>query len=148
MIALKNYEQLGWTLINDHVNYSLAKNSLERSSPEVAINYLLKLLAQSESSHSQQRSYLGEFLRVFQQLDPENTKFLDEVIQKITIPLISAPVTHILHQQNLLASDQEVDRKNWESITNDLYAFVSKDKHDVQAELGSSSRCAVGGINN
>ena len=140
-----DYELLGWSLINDHVNNIRGQHSLDTNDYQNALNYLIKLLNKSESSYSTQRGYLSDFLRVFEKYSSIDSTFTNAMAQKIPLPLITFKTVQVLHQQ---LRESDADERSWDSMSAALYHFVSRDDQGLGAlgnpKSNASSRCAVG----
>ncbi|KAJ3312147.1 Trafficking protein particle complex 8 [Boothiomyces sp. JEL0838] len=67
MTSLDIYGDLGWSLISDHINFTIGKAAADNGEYHSAIDYFTKLLNKSRQSPSIQRAYLSEFLYLYQQ---------------------------------------------------------------------------------
>lgn len=67
-LALQVYMQQGWTLAEDHINFTMARQSFNLKQLSAAANSFRMLLTQpSSQSTSQQAAFFHEFIHIFQQ---------------------------------------------------------------------------------
>eukprot|EP00842_Homolaphlyctis_polyrhiza_P000472 jgi/Hompol1/1425/HPOL_001386-RA len=67
LTALEAYEDLNWSLINDHLHFALGRQTIHLGNITKALEHFIKLLHKSRQTASAQRGYLAEFLYVYQQ---------------------------------------------------------------------------------
>lgn len=59
------FDNRGWTLAEDHINFALGRHSFHLADLEGAIGYFIKLLKNSQQPPAQQVAYLREFLFIY-----------------------------------------------------------------------------------
>ncbi|KAJ1547903.1 Trafficking protein particle complex 8, partial [Nowakowskiella sp. JEL0078] len=161
--ALDTYGDGKWSLVNDHIHFSLGRLSFHVQDLSLAVEYFLKLLGTtSKQSPAQQSVFLKEFLHVYKINIPQNFETvgnLDSIRSITTLPLpllkdssVKASVLEILDNQQ--HSTNSSDEEQWEKMEADLVAEgysvsrgnvgkkVTKSLHNTRE--GNKTVCAVG----
>ncbi|KAI8903728.1 ER-golgi trafficking TRAPP I complex 85 kDa subunit-domain-containing protein [Gorgonomyces haynaldii] len=80
------YEDSQWTLIEDHLHFSLGKFQSQKGDLESGIDYFIRLLRKSRQAPHIQRQYLSEFLYLYQNYS--KTANVDHLSELLHIPVI------------------------------------------------------------
>ncbi|CAG8579158.1 12018_t:CDS:10 [Diversispora eburnea] len=67
LAASQVFENNSWSLVEDHINFVLGRQSYHLGDLPTAIKFFLKLLKASRQSQTQQSAYLKEFLYIYKQ---------------------------------------------------------------------------------
>ncbi|KAJ3220266.1 Trafficking protein particle complex 8 [Dinochytrium kinnereticum] len=78
-IALDLYKNKKWTLIEDHIQFSLGKLSAQLERPADAITHFASLLHSSQQPPHIQQAYINEFLSIYKSRRPMHVATEDEV---------------------------------------------------------------------
>ncbi|KAJ2997083.1 hypothetical protein HDV02_005897 [Globomyces sp. JEL0801] len=154
--ALSIYGDLGWTLISDHINFTLGKKAMTLGSLELAVDYFIKLLGKSRQSQAVHRAYLSEFLYLYQQfaivVEPE---VLTKKMGLLPIPQLKDSSIHISTQlvddgsvvpeeENLIWESMERDILNSFTVSSSKYVPKSMLNRGIEKSKSSGIECAVG----
>lgn len=135
--ALYVYNEKSWHLAEDHINFTLGRQSFNLRLLEDAQTFFRQLLEyESLQVPDQQASYLREFLFVFKQLSDMKPKEKSQVerLSVLPLPLIEQDLTRVIpcYQHGLLQSklrDRKVMNNTHESKDNFLnQVFTAKDE--------------------
>lgn len=69
-----SYERLGWSLIEDHINFTLGRLCAHLQELEHAVGFFVQLLGESQQPVARQQTFLHEFLYLVKTLLGEQGK--------------------------------------------------------------------------
>ncbi|KAJ3330649.1 Trafficking protein particle complex 8 [Blyttiomyces sp. JEL0837] len=151
-LANKLYEGSSWTLVEDHIHFSLGRQAFHLGNLEDAYNYFMQLLHSSSQSGSQQSAYLKEFCHIFTELERRASKEVLDRIPPVCIPLIDSSSIKVLlseNQSNQVTQEDEL----WETMekqllddgfNNTLSVSEKLTKAAKSARQDTTTVCAVG----
>lgn len=139
--ALQVYKGKGWSLAEDHINFTIGRQCLNLRQLENATSALQHLLTQeSHQPAAQQGSFLREYLFVFKQLSEQKRK---EGLEQTSLPQLPLPVTNKAAIRVLLTNPnrpQYSDKTAATSVTFDCILNQTEMKEWKQLELMALSR--------
>ncbi|RKO84142.1 ER-golgi trafficking TRAPP I complex 85 kDa subunit-domain-containing protein [Blyttiomyces helicus] len=156
--ALDVYNGRGWSLIEDHIHFTLGRQSFHLSDMEAAVDFFLKLLRAGRQPASQQSAYLKEFLYIYKQFATRAPA--DRLAKFATLPLPDLEHSTIRvsllegHQPSHVVSSDDA----WDSMETELfdegYSRTPAPLRKTYAGRGNAAAvgkggktaCAVGGI--
>ncbi|KAI8919197.1 ER-golgi trafficking TRAPP I complex 85 kDa subunit-domain-containing protein [Powellomyces hirtus] len=148
--ALEVYSDRDWALVEDHVHFTLGRQSFHLGEFEAAVRYFLKLLKASRQSQMQQSSYLREFLYLYKQYANKTTEENLEALPPVPIPYLnmSTVMVSLLEahsgQPKQVAGHDEI----WDTMETELFqeGFAKSGSRALSASLSSrgETSCAVG----
>jgi len=123
--ALKIYKDKNWTLIDDHINFTLGRQAFHLADLDKAVDYFLKLLHGSKQSANQQSAYMKEFLYIYRQYmehkNPENDKDIINLsipnVDDNSIKVLLFDVAENQREDNLVTDENQQDDE-WEVLDN------------------------------
>jgi len=153
--ALKIYKDKNWTLIDDHINFTLGRQAFHLADLDTAVDYFLKLLHGSKQSANQQNAYMREFLYIYKQyidhkkpIEDESDKHKD--IIKLSIPQVDDKSIKVLlfdvvenQREKNFVSDNIQQDDEWEALDK----IVSEDNlnHHLNNRFNNDQNtCTIG----
>ncbi|KAJ3221198.1 Trafficking protein particle complex 8 [Clydaea vesicula] len=127
--ALNVYETQGWTLVEDHINFSLSRQSIHMGDLVSGVNFLSKLMRSSRQSPKIQAEYLKDFYFIYGQLKSIGKKEDMEKLKPLNIPIFIDKSTIISLSRNALNSQSQNDERtkvndeHWELLESDLVEY-------------------------
>ncbi|KAJ3156284.1 Trafficking protein particle complex 8 [Geranomyces michiganensis] len=150
MSALEVYSERGWALVEDHVHFTLGRQSFHLGEFEAAVRYFLKLLKASRQSQAQQSSYLREFLYLYKQYASKSSEEALAALPPVPIPyinlatvLVSLLEAHSGQPKQVASSDETWDKMETELFQESYAKTGSKALSPTLANRGKTT-CAVG----
>jgi len=149
--ALRVYKDKNWTLIDDHINFTLGRQAFHLADLDAAVDYFLKLLHESKQSANQQNAYMKEFLYIYRQYlehkKPENTENNKEIIT-LSIPHIDDKSVKVFlfdvienqREDHLVTNNQHDDE--WEAL-DDLVSLENRN-HNFTSFDNNQNTCTIG----
>ncbi|KAI8855195.1 ER-golgi trafficking TRAPP I complex 85 kDa subunit-domain-containing protein [Chytridium lagenaria] len=150
--AFELYKDKKWTLIEDHIQYSLGKLSSNLEKPADAISYFSSLLHSSQQPAHIQQAYINEFLGVYKECALSGSgSALDDVLS-LPIPLIKESSIRVSLLESRRPIHVAVEDEVWDSMEKDLvdemFSNAGGPKPPPRAvknsKDGGKSICAVG----
>ncbi|KAI9205332.1 ER-golgi trafficking TRAPP I complex 85 kDa subunit-domain-containing protein [Polychytrium aggregatum] len=121
------YSKLSWSLIDDHISFTLGRQSFHLGDLESSVGFFLKLLKESRQTAEQQASNMSEFLYIYKQYSVRNSLTNVSQLPKLPIPVINDSQIYIssLDEQfnkssGAVSSSLVVEEEVWESMERDL----------------------------
>jgi hypothetical protein len=154
--ALKIYKDKNWTLIDDHINFTLGRQAFHLANLDIAVEYFLKLLHGSKQSANQQNAYMKEFLYIYEQYienkqqsaESENEK--NNNIVKLSIPQVDDKSIKVLlfdvvenQREEHLISDNIQQDEEWETLDK----IISEENHNHNFNnsfINNQNTCTIG----
>ncbi|MFT7809625.1 trafficking protein particle complex subunit 8 isoform X3 [Arapaima gigas] len=137
--AMQVYRGKGWSLAEDHINFTIGRQSFTLRQPENAVSAFRHiLLNDSNQAASQQASFLREYLYVYKnvsQASPEAS------LPQLPLPCVQSSATRVFfgHNRRLaegekqaashVSLDQEYDRElsqQWRELEEQVVAIVNR----------------------
>ncbi|KAG7488409.1 hypothetical protein MATL_G00034240 [Megalops atlanticus] len=137
--AMQVYKGKGWSLAEDHINFTIGRQSFTLRQPENAVSAFRHILINdSKQAASQQGAFLREYLYVYKsvsQLSPEGS------LPQLPLPCIQSSATRVFfgHDRRLaegekqaathVSLDQEYDRdlsQQWKELEEQVVAIVNR----------------------
>ncbi|KAJ3290281.1 Trafficking protein particle complex 8 [Borealophlyctis nickersoniae] len=121
--ALDVYDNLGWSLVEDHVHFTLGRQSFHLSHLDGAVDHFLKLLRKSRQPAPQQTAYLREFLYIYKQYATRATPDQISHFPALPVPEINdstVRVSLLEHHSGQPTHVSAVDDE-WETMERDLF---------------------------
>jgi len=87
--ALQIYTGKGWNHVSDHVQFILAKQAFHLNLLDIAVEYFVSILRDSQQSSQQQADYLREFLYIYK-VRVNNADFVFVFFPEIIINFFSS----------------------------------------------------------
>ena len=157
--AILNYETScsiygeGWTLISDHINFALGKQAIQRGEFSLAVDFFIKLLHKSRQTATVHRTYLAEFLYLFQQFSGITDALnVSEKMSSLPIPELSDRSLSLM-SKDLLSTNKQAgvfdpeENSVWESLELKMKTLFPKltlaDKNE--SKVDGTLESAVGG---
>ncbi|KAJ3268862.1 Trafficking protein particle complex 8 [Terramyces sp. JEL0728] len=161
MTALEIYGDLGWSLISDHINFTVGKTAIENGDYHSAIDYYTKLLNKSRQSPSIQRAYLSEFLYLYQQYSINvDLPTLEHKMSLLPLPVLNDQSIQVSNKDptvNTRRKTIELDDRSelWGEMEKDLMDYLVDTKSKYASKIKPSrtkgdeksvllTECAVG----
>ena len=152
--ALAIYGDLGWTLISDHLNFALGKQAAQRAEFEVAVDYFIKLLHKSRQSANIHRSYLAEFLYLFQQYATvADAESVSKKMASVPIPDLTDQSLRLTMKDPVIFATKGSSATNieevlmWEKMESEAFNALPKVGNDTGiSKKEENFECAVGGM--
>ncbi|KAJ3018711.1 Trafficking protein particle complex 8, partial [Thoreauomyces humboldtii] len=148
--ALEVYSERDWALIEDHVHFTLGRQSFHLGEFEAAVRFFLRLLRASRQSQIQQSSYLREFLYLYKQYAAKSTEMELLALPQVPIPhintsavLVSLLETHSGQPKQVASSDEVWDQMETELFREGYAKAGSRALPGTISNRGKTS-CAVG----
>ncbi|XP_034036210.1 trafficking protein particle complex subunit 8 isoform X2 [Thalassophryne amazonica] len=117
--AMQVYKGRGWSLAEDHINFTIGRQSFTLRQPEHAVSAFRQILINdSRQTVTQQEAFLREYLYVYKSVTGEN----DVGLSQLPLPFIHSSATRVYfgHERRLaegekqaathVSLDQEYDR--------------------------------------
>ncbi|XP_013872892.1 trafficking protein particle complex subunit 8 [Austrofundulus limnaeus] len=136
--AMQVYKERGWSLAEDHINFTIGRHSFTLSQPENAVMAFRQILVNdSRQTATQQAAFLREFLYVYKSVVGENEGHLPE----LPLPYIHSSATRVFfgHERRLadgekqaathVSLDQEYDQSSsamWCNLEEQLVASANR----------------------
>ncbi|KAG9348071.1 hypothetical protein JZ751_004096 [Albula glossodonta] len=137
--AMQVYKGKGWSLAEDHINFTIGRQSFTLRQPENAVSAFRHILINdSRQAASQQSAFLREYLYVYKnvsQSSPEGS------LPQLPLPCIQSSATRVFfgHDRRLaegekqaathVSLDQEFDRdlsQQWKELEEQVVAIVNR----------------------
>jgi hypothetical protein len=137
------YKDLGWTLITDHIHYSVGKHLVQRNDFQKAIAHYIELLHRSRQTANVHRAYLSEFLFLYQKcIEMYADKNLD-LSSNLSIPIVITDSVIAVSETGNTNSYSDT----WDAMEKEILDFsILQNKRIYQnSENESKLECAVGG---
>jgi len=150
--ALKIFKDKNWTLIDDHINFTLGRQAFHLADLDTAVEYFLKLLHGSKQSANQQNAYMKEFLYIYKQYmdhkKPEETENHKDIIT-LSIPQVDdkSIKVHLFDvaenqgEDHLVTGNHQLDEE-WEALDN-LVSFENRNKNFMSFD-NNQNTCTIG----
>ncbi|GAB5587594.1 hypothetical protein Unana1_02494 [Umbelopsis nana] len=134
-LAYGMFDNRGWTLAEDHINFALGRHSFHLGDLEGAIGYFTKLLKNSQQPPAQQVAYLREFLFIYKQY--ASHMGFDPLVQSLSGLLL--PVFDDKTVRVGLSNEQESSENEeaWLSMEKDML------EEDISAGVITGRRKAI-----
>ncbi|RGB32937.1 ER-golgi trafficking TRAPP I complex 85 kDa subunit-domain-containing protein [Rhizophagus diaphanus] len=103
LAASKVFENHSWSLVEDHIHFTLGRQSFHLGDLDASLKFFLKLLRASRQPATQQSAYLKEFLFIYKQYSLKNDKDFNLKPQELPIPIIDSSSVKVVlsnHQSN------------------------------------------------
>ncbi|XP_037837247.1 trafficking protein particle complex subunit 8 isoform X2 [Kryptolebias marmoratus] len=104
--AMQVYKERGWSLAEDHINFTIGRHSFTLGQPENAVMAFRQILVNdSRQSATQQAAFLREFLYVYKSVTGENEGQLPE----LPLPYIDDSATRVFfgHERCLAEGEKQ-----------------------------------------
>lgn len=75
LAASKVFENHSWSLVEDHIHFTLGRQSFHLGDLDTSLKFFLKLLRASRQPATQQSAYLKEFLFIYKVMPTLNVNF-------------------------------------------------------------------------
>ncbi|KAI8819635.1 ER-golgi trafficking TRAPP I complex 85 kDa subunit-domain-containing protein [Fimicolochytrium jonesii] len=143
------YNERDWALVEDHINFTLGRQSFHLGDFQSAVGFFLKLLRASRQSQMQQSAYLREFLYLYgyaAKASEQNVKNLPA----LPIPIIDLWSTNVSLLEAHSGQPKQVANmdETWETMENELFEDGFKKSGLLQPTLSLANKgkttCAVG----
>ncbi|KAI8806762.1 ER-golgi trafficking TRAPP I complex 85 kDa subunit-domain-containing protein [Cladochytrium replicatum] len=136
--AMDVYHEHNWSLVEDHMHFTLGRLSYHLSDNRSAIEYFYRLLRSSRQSALQQSSYLKEFLQVYKTFSAQNPGLKMDSLPPLPIPAlpndtvkVAIVESHGGINQNfgpgagggLLGGEQQGEDDMWDEFETDLVEY-------------------------
>jgi hypothetical protein len=115
--ASEIYKGLGWSLIEDHLNFSLGKQRVFENDMKGAVQYYIKLLHKSRQPSSIHRQYLSEFLALYQKLVDQGVD-LSELV--VGVPLLNDQLVNTVGESLGSTTKSEI----WDGMEADIMEYT------------------------
>ncbi|TSK58116.1 Trafficking protein particle complex subunit 8 [Bagarius yarrelli] len=137
--AMQVYKEKGWTLAEDHINFTIGRQSFTLHQPENAIAAFRHILmGESKQSAMQQSAFLREYLYVYRSASQPSS---ESSLPQLPLPCLLCPQTRVFfgHERRLAEGekqaathvwlDQEYDREQsqlWAELEEQVVAVVNR----------------------
>ncbi|XP_023679383.2 trafficking protein particle complex subunit 8 isoform X1 [Paramormyrops kingsleyae] len=137
--AMQVYKGKGWSLAEDHINFTIGRQSFTLRQPENAVAAFRHILINdSKQAASQQGAFLREYLYVYKSVSQAST---EGVFPQLPLPCIHSFATRVFfgHDRRLaegekqaashVSLDQEYDRElsqQWRELEEQVVAIVNR----------------------
>uniref|UniRef100_A0A3B3S3A2 Trafficking protein particle complex subunit 8 n=1 Tax=Paramormyrops kingsleyae TaxID=1676925 RepID=A0A3B3S3A2_9TELE len=137
--AMQVYKGKGWSLAEDHINFTIGRQSFTLRQPENAVAAFRHILINdSKQAASQQGAFLREYLYVYKSVSQAST---EGVLPQLPLPCIHSFATRVFfgHDRRLaegekqaashVSLDQEYDRElsqQWRELEEQVVAIVNR----------------------
>jgi len=143
-LAAQYYHGKNWTLIDDHLNFSLGKHSSQMGNVEKSLIHFKHLLHKSRQNSSNQRTYLSQFLYTYQQYAINATKEQLLEFNNLSLPVVNFSKVEIISKDAVLAQVEAsnlTENSKFTELEADLYKEL---EHKPDKKMDQSAVCAVG----
>ncbi|XP_010896143.2 trafficking protein particle complex subunit 8 isoform X2 [Esox lucius] len=136
--AMQVYKGKGWSLAEDHINFTIGRQSFTLRQPENAVSAFRHILTnESQQASSQQAAFLREYLYVYKNV----TGVCDVALPQLPLPYINSSATRVYfgHERRLaegekqaathVSLDQEFDRDlaaMWRDLEEQVVASANR----------------------
>lgn len=137
-------------MIDDHINFALGKQAIQKQKFDLAVDYFIKLLHKSRQSASIHRGYLAEFLYLYQQyaaiVEPA---VLAEKMTKLPIPVLSSSTIELTLQDPRSTGKKDLLNEEklsaWDDLETSMREMMSSSNNFVPGnKTDFAYECAVG----
>ncbi|CAI2163877.1 1745_t:CDS:10 [Funneliformis geosporum] len=149
LAASKVFENHSWSLVEDHIHFSLGRQSFYLGDLDTALKYFLKLLRASRQPAAQQSVYLQHFLMIYKQYILNKDKGSNFELQELPIPTFDDYSVRVMLSNS---QSNEYD-ENWDIMEKefleegfsglDIYGKPRKKPSPLGSDLHQTV-CAVG----
>ncbi|RHZ88010.1 hypothetical protein Glove_26g15 [Diversispora epigaea] len=116
LAASQVFENHSWSLVDDHINFVLGRQSYHLGDLPTAIKFFLKLLKASRQPQTQQSAYLKEFLYIYKQYLSKTDTESNFNSEELPIPIIEDSSVKVI-LSNLQSSEYD---DGWEILEEDF----------------------------
>ncbi|KAJ8383578.1 hypothetical protein AAFF_G00219580 [Aldrovandia affinis] len=137
--AMQVYKCKGWSLAEDHINFTIGRQSFTLRQPENAVSAFRHILINdSKQAASQQAAFLREYLYVYKNVSQSSP---EGALPQLPLPCIQSSLTRVFfgHDRRLaegekqaathVSLDQEYDRdlsQQWKELEEQVVAIVHR----------------------
>ncbi|KAI9095614.1 ER-golgi trafficking TRAPP I complex 85 kDa subunit-domain-containing protein [Phlyctochytrium arcticum] len=121
--ALDVYEGREWSLVEDHIHFTLGRQCFHLGEFEAAVRFFLRLLRASRQTATQQSAYLREFLYLYKQYSSRAKAEDLALLPSVPIPEFKASSILVSLMQYHSGQPQQVAKRDeeWDIMENQLY---------------------------
>uniref|UniRef100_A0A8C4NUR0 Trafficking protein particle complex 8 n=1 Tax=Dicentrarchus labrax TaxID=13489 RepID=A0A8C4NUR0_DICLA len=108
--AMQVYKERGWSLAEDHINFTIGRQSFTLRQPENAVIAFRQILTNdSRQTATQQGAFLREYLYVYKVTSPINFCSTSTLLPQLPLPYIHSSATRVYfgHERRLAQGEKQ-----------------------------------------